>query len=240
MDQKDTGAAGSPEQAKPAEAKVTARGPAKASARNAPGQEATAQAIREAARDFSMEMAGSIRQVLNEQNALLAQQLRLKETDIALVQELLAERSSRQASDEALRQEIERKAEPRKRDRRGPRVIDADPEQLLLALQFNALSSVLGSRKRIGSQRENTLIPSPEILGAGESKSASPYLLKFVAPLPEGTETVVVKFLEGPRDQVPADDVSNGYLGLDSDQVQYVELLDGQATPIALGIPFRR
>lgn len=238
MEEKDTGAAGSPAQAKPAEAKVTARGPAKAAARDTTAQEATAQAIRDAARDFSKEMAGSIREVLDEQNALLAQQLRLKETDIALVQELLAERSSRQASDEMLRQEIERKTEPRKRDRRGPRVIDAEPEQLLLALQFNALSSVLGSRKRTGVQQKDTLIPSPEILdNPGERP---PYLLKFVAPLPTPTETVVVKFLDGGLAQAPAGEVGDGYLGLDSDQVQFVELLDDQETPIALGIPFRR
>lgn len=239
MEQKDTGAAASPGQAKPAEAKVTARGPAKTAARDTTAQVATAQAIRDAARDFSKEMAESIREVLNEQNVLLAQQLRLKETDIALVQELLAERSSRQASDEVLRQEIERKTEPRKRDRRGPRVIDAEPEQLLLALQFNALSSVLGSRKRTGLQQKDTLIPSPEILD-NPGERTPPYLLKFVAPLPQSTETVVVKFLDGGLAHAPANEVGDGYLGLDSDQVHFVELLDDQETPIALGIPFRR
>jgi hypothetical protein len=228
MVQKDAGAANSPGQTEKL----------KDAAETATGQAATAQAIREAARDFSKELSGTLKDVLEEQRQLFANQQDLREADYVLVREMLVEQRTRQESDEMLRQEIDKKADVRRRDHHGPRPIDADPEQLLLSLQFNALSNLLGSRRRTGNQRDTALIPSPEILdsvGKGQSK----YLMKFVAPLPAATETVVIQFLDGLRDEVPVDRVGDNYLGIDSDQVQFIELLDARETPIALGIPFR-
>lgn len=194
------------------------------------------------ARALGEQLSGAIRDVFTEQRDIFARQADLREADYVLVRTMVDEQRERREKDAELLKKIEQAETKRPEPAPIPKArrVDAEPDQLRLGLQFNALSNALSSRKRTGLGRDETLIPPPEIRPA-KSGGKSPFTLTFVRPLPSAAATVGVQYLdERPKDLVRVDKLSGLSLDVASDQVQFVELLDGRALPIAYGIPYRR
>lgn len=229
------GGGGNSGRGKPEEGK----GQSKDQAADQPADQAAAAALMlAAAQAFAEQMAGVMRDVFTEQRTIFAEQAQLREADYALVRQTLEEQRQRQAADAMLLEKIEKQASGRRREHYEPRPGNIRPGQLRIGLQFNALSNVLGSRKRTGPERDDSLIPPPEIrrvVMGGKTR----YLLRFVAALPPTAETVLVRFLDGSTGGDRVDKLENNSLEIRSDQVQTVELLDGRDLPIALGLPYR-
>ncbi|KRE71774.1 hypothetical protein [Arthrobacter sp. Soil762] len=191
------------------------------------------------ARALGEQLSGAIREVFTEQRDIFAGQAALREADYVLVREMVKEQRDRRDKDAELLKKIEQ-AETRRPEPATTRRIDAEPGQLRLGLQFNALSNVLGSRKRTRVGRDDSLIPPPEIRTVTTS-GKQVFALTFTAPLPAGAVTVGIQYLDNnPKGLVRVEKISGNSLDLASDQVQFVELLDGRAVPIAYGIPYRR
>lgn len=226
-------------------------GPARASARGSaakPGTkddhtangQADAELALAVAKALGEQLSGAIRDVFSEQRDLFAGQAALREADYVLVREMVQEQRARRDKDAELLRKIEQSEAKRPEPAPTARRVDADPGQLLLGLQFNALSNALSSRKRTRAGRDDSLIPPPEIRRS--TAGGKPvFTLTFVAALPSAAATVGIQYLDDhPKDLVRVDKVSGNSLDLASDQVQFVELLDGRALPIAYGIPYRR
>lgn len=191
------------------------------------------------AKALGEQMAGVIREVFAEQRNLFAEQAELREADYVLVKHMVEEQQARREKDAELLEKIDRQAGAKPTGPVGGRRVDADPDQLLLGLQFNALSNVLGSRKRTRPGRDHSLIEPPEITRAAGGTAR--YRMAFKAPLPSGTAVVGIQYLDNtPRDLVQVGRLQANSLDLASDRVQFVELLDGRSLPIAFGIPYRR
>jgi hypothetical protein len=220
---------------KPDEGKGQSSGQA---AEQAAEQAAAAALMLAAAQAFAEQMAGVMRDVFTEQRSIFAEQAQLREADYTLVRQMLEEQHQRQANDAVLLEKIEKQGDVKRREHYEPRPGSARPGQLRIGLQFNALSTVLGSRKRTGPDRDNSLIAPPEIRRV-DLGGRTRYLLKFVAALPPTAETVLVRFLDGSTGGDRVDKLADNSLEITSDQVQAVELLDGRDLPIALGIPYR-
>jgi hypothetical protein len=213
-------------------------------AQDAAGAQAAAEEFTLAvATALSGQMAAVMKEVFAEQRSLFAAQAELREADYVLVRNMVEEQQARRQQDAELLEKINRQAEAKPTGPVGGRRVDADPGQLLLGLQFNALSNVLGSRKRTRTGRDDSLMEPPEITTAPTASGAGPvrYRMTFKAPFPSGAATVGIQYLDNtPRDLVQVGSLQNRSLDLATDQVQYVELLDGRALPIAFGIPYRR
>ena len=227
-------------------------GTARASARSSaakPGNQAagdpndqadTAARVAEAvAKALGDQFTGALREIFTEQRDIFARQADLREADYVLVRTMVDEQRERRAKDAELLKKIEQ-AETKRPEPATTRRIDAEPGQLRLGLQFNALSNVLGSRKRTRVGRDDSLLPPPEIR-RGTIGGKPGFTLTFVAPLPSVAATVGIQYLDNnPKDLVRVEKISGNSLDLASDQVQFVELLDGRAIPIAYGITYRR
>lgn len=227
-------------------------GTARASARSSaakPGTQANDQANDRAAAEVRVaeavakalgeQFSGAIREVFSEQREIFAEQASLREADYVLVREMVEEQRERRQKDAELLRKIDKQAETHPEPFNARR-IDAEPGQLRLGLQFNALSNVLGSRKRTRASRDDSLIPPPEITRVTTGGKPG-FRMTFVAPLPAGAATVGVQYLDdNPKDLVRVGSLAGNSLEVASDQVQFVELLDGRALPIAFGIPYRR
>ena len=230
------GGGSKPEEGKPQETKGQSTG--QGQEQSAADQAAAAALMLAAAQAFAEQMAGVMRDVFTEQRSIFAEQAQLREADYTLVRQMLEEQHQRQANDAVLLEKIEKQGEVKRREHYEPRPGSARPGQLRIGLQFNALSTVLGSRKRTGPDRDNSLIAPPEIRRV-DLGGRTRYLLKFVAALPPTAETVLVRFLDGSTGGDRVDKLADNSLEIASDQVQAVELLDGRDLPIALGIPYR-
>lgn len=199
--------------------------------------EAVAEAVAKALGD---QFTGALREVFREQRDIIADQASLRRADSELVQGIMEEMLVRREKDAELLKKIEQADTKRPESAPTARRIDAEPGQLLLGLQFNALSNALSSRKRTGVNRDDSMIPPPEIRRATTGGKLG-FTMHFVASLPSAAATVGIQYLDKhPRDLVRVDKLSGNSLDLASDQVQFVELLDGRALPIAFGIPYRR
>lgn len=224
---------------KPQEPKGRSNGQAQdQTAEQSADQAAAAALMLAAAQAFAEQMVGVMRDVFTEQRSIFAEQAQLREADYTLVRQMLEEQRQRQASDAVLLERIEKQGEAKRREHYDPRPGSVRPGQLRIGLQFNALSTVLGSRKRTGPDRDNSLIAPPEIRRV-DMGGRTRYLLKFVAALPPTAETVLVRFLDGSTGGDRVDKLADNSLEITSDHVQSVELLDGRDLPIALGIPYR-
>jgi hypothetical protein len=224
---------------KPEEAKGQSNGHNQEQAADQSADQAAAAALMlAAAQAFAEQMAGVMRDVFTEQRSIFAEQAQLREADYSLVRQMLEEQRQRQATDAMLLEKIEKQASGKRREHYEPRPGNVRPGQLRIGLQFNALSNVLGSRKRTGPDRDDSLIPAPEIRRV-DMGGRTRYLLRFVAALPPTAETVLVRFLNGSTGGDRVDKLADNSLEISSDQVQTVELLDGRDLPIALGIPYR-
>lgn len=224
----------------------TARAAARSSAAK-PGSQANDHATDQAAAELALavakalgeQLSGAIREVFSEQRDLFAGQAALREADYVLVREMVEEQRERRAKDAELLKKIDKQAATKRPEPVSTRRIDADPGQLLLGLQFNALSNALGSRKRTRAGRDDSLIPPPEITRSAAGKPG--FRMTFVAPLPSGAQTVGIQYLDNrPKDLVRIEDLTGNSTDIASDQVQFVEVLDGRALPVAFGIPYRR
>ena len=224
-------------------AKTTQSNQASEAAGAADAQLAAEELTLVVAKALGEQMGAVMREVFAEQRSLFAAQAELREADYVLVRHMVEEQQARREKDAELLKKIDRQAETKPPGPVGGRRIDADPGQLLLGLQFNALSNVLGSRKRTRNGRDGSILEPPEItkVGAASSPTAVRYRMTFKGPLPSGSATVGIQYLDNnPRDLVQVGALQNNGLDLKSDKVQYVELLDGRALPIAFGIPYRR
>ncbi|MBT2521853.1 hypothetical protein [Arthrobacter sp. ISL-28] len=226
-------------------------GPARASARSSAAKQGTkaddpadgqpdAELTLAVAKAIGEQLSGAIRDVFSEQRDIFAGQAALREADYVLVREMVQEQLARREKDAELLKKIEQSETKRPDPAPMARRIDAEPGQLLLGLQFNALSNALSSRKRTRVGRDDSLIPPPEIrkVTVGQKQV---FTLTFVAALPSAAATVGIQYLDDqPKDFVRVDKLSGNSLDLASDRVQFVELFDGRALPIAYGIPYRR
>jgi hypothetical protein len=234
-----TGGGGSSGSSKPDEGKGQSNGQTQEQAAEQSADQAAAAALMlAAAQAFAEQMAGVMRDVFTEQRSIFAEQAQLREADYTLVRQMLEEQHQRRASDALLLEKIEKQGEAKRREHYDPRPGSARPGQLRIGLQFNALSTVLGSRKRTGPDRDHSLIAPPEIRRVAMGGKTR-YLLRFVSSLPPTAETVLVRFMDGSTGGDRVDKLTDNSLEIASDQVQSVELLDGRDLPIALGIPYR-
>jgi hypothetical protein len=228
-------------------------GPARASARSsaakqgtkaddpADGQPDAEELTLAVAKAIGEQLSGAIRDVFSEQRDIFAGQAALREADYVLVREMVQEQRARREKDAELLKKIEQSETKRPDPFPMARRIDAEPGQLLLGLQFTALSNALSSRKRTRMGRDDSLIPPPEIRSKVTVGQKQVFTLTFVAALPSAAATVGIQYLDDhPKDLVRVDKLSGNSLDLASDRVQFVELLDGRALPIAYGIPYRR
>lgn len=191
------------------------------------------------ARALGEQLSGAIREVFSEQRDIFAGQAALREADYVLVREMVKEQRDRRDKDAELLKKIEQ-ADTKRPEPATTRRVDAEPGQLRLGLQFNALSNVLSSRKRTRVGRDDSLITPPEIRTV-TTGGKQVFALTFTSPLPAGAVTVGIQYLDNnPKDLIRVDRITGNSLNLASDQVQFVELLDGRALPIAYGIPYRR
>lgn len=195
----------------------------------AAGATLTPEDLRSAVFDFGEHVIAALARVQAEQQQLWAQ-------DVLITREVLQQQRDSHDADRVIFAELSRQ---RSEGARTPRISDSDEQQLRVALQFRALRTTLGSRDRDPGGTLPALITPPRIVDT-RVKGAARFVVQFFADFPQNVTSVrLLRSQPDTTTEHSLDEIQNGQLAIDTDNVSAVELVGAAGQPLAMGIPFR-